>query len=363
MAFNDDKESEKNLSETDELYSNQLDKHESTDENLTIKLKPVKKHKCPFCDKHFTQPNNVSRHVSGVHEGEKPFVCEICEASFSQNKNLAVHVAAKHEGKKPFQCELCGVSYREKRCLQRHSLRMHKKTLDECLINKIPSIPVTSTDLNDQKKCKQKVKPVHREQKRPSTLKNKVPTELKTKSPKLDLKQHSSVPPDTEVQKSPSKKSEEKSLEDIKGLHDHEDFQDSNVHFQESQEKIQEPHEDFYDPNGDFQDPNEDFQDPNEDLQNPNEDFQNSNVNLQESQEKFQKPHEDFYGHNGDFQEHNKSEMSENPWQVESIQAFYCLKCPECNFFTGEENNFENHATENHPLSFTFFGQNYKVII
>ena len=178
MAFNDDKESNRNLSETDELDSNQLDKHRSTDENLTIKLKPVKKHKCPFCDKHFTQPNNVSRHISGVHEGEKPFVCEICGASFSQNKNLAVHIAAKHERKKPFQCELCGVSYREKRCLQRHSLRMHKKSLVECLINKIPSISVTSTDLNDQKKCKQKVKHVnnpsmHREHKRSQTEKDK----------------------------------------------------------------------------------------------------------------------------------------------------------------------------------------------
>ena len=374
MAFNDDKESKRNLSETDEIDSNQPDQDESTNENLTMKSKPVKKHKCPFCDKHFTQPNNVSRHISGVHEGEKPFVCETCGASFSQNKNLAVHVAAKHDGKKPFQCELCGVSYREKRCLQRHSLRMHKKSLDECLINKIPSIPVTSTDLNDQKKCKQKVKPVYREQKRPSASKNKVPPELKAKSPKLDLKPQSSVSLDTEVPKSPNKKSDKKSFEDIKELHDHEDFQDSNedfqksntnfqksnVNFEESKEKIQESHEDFYDPNGDFQDPNEDFQDPNEDFQDPNEDFQNSNVDFQESQEKFQKPYEDLYDLHGDFQDHNKIEISENPWQVESIQAFYCLKCPECNFFTGEENNFENHATENHPLSFTFFGQNYK---
>jgi hypothetical protein len=73
MAFNDDKESKRNLSETDELDSNQLDQHESIDENLIMKSKPVKKHKCPFCDKRFTQPNSVSRYVSGVHEGEKPF--------------------------------------------------------------------------------------------------------------------------------------------------------------------------------------------------------------------------------------------------------------------------------------------------
>ena len=47
--------------------------------------------------------------------------------------------------------------------------------------------------------------------------------------------------------------------------------------------------------------------------------------------------------------------MDENPWAVESLQAFYFLKCPECNFDTKEEDLFENHATENHPLSFIFF--------
>ena len=47
--------------------------------------------------------------------------------------------------------------------------------------------------------------------------------------------------------------------------------------------------------------------------------------------------------------------MAENPWQVESIKAFYYLKCPECQYHTKEENLFENHAVENHPLSNVFF--------
>ena len=47
--------------------------------------------------------------------------------------------------------------------------------------------------------------------------------------------------------------------------------------------------------------------------------------------------------------------MSINPWQVESIQAFYFLKCPECTFTHKEESNFQTHAIENHPLSVTFF--------
>ena len=49
--------------------------------------------------------------------------------------------------------------------------------------------------------------------------------------------------------------------------------------------------------------------------------------------------------------------MAGNPWQVESILAFYCLKCPECDFNTQEENNFVYHAKEYHPLSCVLFGQ------
>ena len=47
--------------------------------------------------------------------------------------------------------------------------------------------------------------------------------------------------------------------------------------------------------------------------------------------------------------------MDINPWSVESIQAFWHLKCPECTFFTAEENYFENHAVAKHPLSATLF--------
>ena len=46
-----------------------------------------------------------------------------------------------------------------------------------------------------------------------------------------------------------------------------------------------------------------------------------------------------------------------NPWLVESIEAFSFLKCPECKFDTKKENFFQVHATENHPLSFVFFGK------
>ena len=52
---------------------------------------------------------------------------------------------------------------------------------------------------------------------------------------------------------------------------------------------------------------------------------------------------------------------TDNPWQVESMEAFYCLKCPECMYFTTDDNQFYNHAVENHPLSFVLFGKSEEV--
>ena len=39
-----------------------------------------------------------------------------------------------------------------------------------------------------------------------------------------------------------------------------------------------------------------------------------------------------------------------NPWDVDSLQAFLTLKCPECDFCTDTETSFQVHAVANHPL-------------
>ena len=49
--------------------------------------------------------------------------------------------------------------------------------------------------------------------------------------------------------------------------------------------------------------------------------------------------------------------MSENPWQVDSIQAFSTLMCPECPFNSKGEKIFESHAVKYHPLSSVLFGK------
>ena len=52
--------------------------------------------------------------------------------------------------------------------------------------------------------------------------------------------------------------------------------------------------------------------------------------------------------------------MMGNPWQVQSIEDFACLKCPECVFFCKEEHFFRDHALENHPNSFELFWEEFE---
>ena len=53
--------------------------------------------------------------------------------------------------------------------------------------------------------------------------------------------------------------------------------------------------------------------------------------------------------------------LDENPWNVKSVMDFSCLKCPECVFFTKDQNYFEDHAIAKHPLSAILFESNPKI--
>ena len=52
------------------------------------------------------------------------------------------------------------------------------------------------------------------------------------------------------------------------------------------------------------------------------------------------------------------NQQSDNPWNVENIQEFSFLNCPECSFKTKQDYFFQDHAVKNHPLCFVLFGSN-----
>jgi len=56
------------------------------------------------------------------------------------------------------------------------------------------------------------------------------------------------------------------------------------------------------------------------------------------------------------------NKMTQNPWQVDSVQAFVYINCPECSFKTKEEGFFQDHAVASHPMCFPLFGRTDIVI-
>ena len=62
--------------------------------------KPVytETYECDFCDKTFSRPDNVTRHIKAVHEGKKPFPCEECDKSFAEKRSLNHHMLSFHQG-------------------------------------------------------------------------------------------------------------------------------------------------------------------------------------------------------------------------------------------------------------------------
>ena len=132
--------------------------------------KPVstETYECDFCDKTFSRPDNVSRHIKAVHEGKKPFPCEECDKTFAEKRslnhhmlsfheekmplsqlkslkesmsnrkwlscdycefttvksyNLKIHIKAVHDGNKPYECETCEETFARKDTLLKHYAR------------------------------------------------------------------------------------------------------------------------------------------------------------------------------------------------------------------------------------------------
>ena len=91
--------------------------------------------------------------------------------------------------------------------------------------------------------------------------------------------------------------------------------------------------------------------------------YQMKTINLKshiESVHKGKKPYEcDICGRVLDEEQNFKSNIESvhekqkpQKYGLESIQVFYYLRCLECEFKTKEENNFEDYAIKNNPMSF-----------
>ena len=82
---------------------------------------------CYFCDKSFSQPAMLNRHVSTVHLKQNQISCDECEKVFCNSMSLNRHLKEKHSVTKgrDFTCKVCNRSFSRKTTLATHIDIMH----------------------------------------------------------------------------------------------------------------------------------------------------------------------------------------------------------------------------------------------
>ncbi|WAR14772.1 PRD16-like protein [Mya arenaria] len=78
---------------------------------------------CENCEKVFTDPSNLQRHIRSQHMGARSHACPECGKTFATSSGLKQHQHI-HSSVKPFQCEVCLKAYTQFSNLCRHK-RMH----------------------------------------------------------------------------------------------------------------------------------------------------------------------------------------------------------------------------------------------
>ncbi|XP_017038160.1 zinc finger protein weckle [Drosophila kikkawai] len=98
--------------------------------HLPAKLKAD--NSCPHCEKRFTTPGTLKRHIEGVHKGIKPFVCDLCGKGFKYITGLKDHKLV-HTDECPFECPDCHRRFKNKARLKIHS-DTHSANIYKCNI-------------------------------------------------------------------------------------------------------------------------------------------------------------------------------------------------------------------------------------
>lgn len=94
--------------------------------------KKVSQYKCNRCDKGFTTPGNLKRHILNIHLNDETRsldrqvkVCRYCQKSYSRIDYLNQHIRSVHEKVVKYDCTHCGKIFTQKGSLTRHVNSVH----------------------------------------------------------------------------------------------------------------------------------------------------------------------------------------------------------------------------------------------
>ncbi|XP_076087316.1 MDS1 and EVI1 complex locus protein EVI1-A-like isoform X2 [Mytilus galloprovincialis] len=110
----------------------------------------MRKYGCENCDKIFTDPSNLQRHIRSQHVGARCHTCTDCGKTFATSSGLKQHQHI-HSTIKPFQCEVCFKAYTQFSNLCRHK-RMHADCRQQIKCKDCHQLFSTVTSLSKHKR-------------------------------------------------------------------------------------------------------------------------------------------------------------------------------------------------------------------
>ena len=84
--------------------------------------------KCNFCSKSFINNSSLNRHIKALHMlKQKSYECLFCDKKFSQSQDLKRHKQVHENRYESYKCDQCDKTYQRDDTLKRHVKTVHKK--------------------------------------------------------------------------------------------------------------------------------------------------------------------------------------------------------------------------------------------